>query len=436
MSEYRNEFSAVNERVAALQAELARLGPREGDTPPRVSPLRLAVVLGVTLLAAALTWVCSAGAIDTLARARPVEVVQSPRPPADPPRTRTGLAWLTDEARVGTQGQRFLDVDSDQKPELIGLAWDRAVEERGQGLHVVALDAKTLRPKWTSAAYFGHRARGPEVVEHLVVMPAGVILSDARGFVHVLDPATGVLRKDVALGFPVDAACPAPDGSPRALVAREGIPWRESPGPLIGLMSHEIARLQNVLIDATTGKATPASIHTFCDWSEYCGRHEEGPCRALSEDVDAPPKLDLEVAGYSVFRDGDARFGVGTVNLTATGDDAVPQRYVAAQWSATTRQIAWKTALSMRGGLNLVDVTVGAGVFVTLDQGPAGPGHLRALDARTGAVRFERELDHAGIGTQVNAMFAHDESIYIAREGRLDRYDASTGALGARSDAP
>lgn len=260
-------------------------------------------------------------------------------------------------------------------------------------------------------------------------------MSDAHGVVHVLEPSTGRQRSELTLGFPVDAACPAPDGSPRVLVARHAVPWSESPGPLMGMLPHEIARLQNVMIDPAAGTSTPASIHTFCDWSTYCRRGEQHDCRVLTEQVDAPRKTEFDVIAHMVYRDGDARVGVGTVALAPAGDDAVPQRYVAARWDANTRAIAWKTELSMRGSVMQVQLALGDDIFVALDDTAAGPGRFRALDAKTGAVRFDRELDHAGIGTEVMALFARGDSIYVARSGRLERYDASTGALVSRSDA-
>ncbi len=337
MTEYRSALRAAHRRLEHLEAELERRGLAEAEPTAYVSFRSLVILFGSVLVATTL------GAIATVVvrihLAPPPRIVDAETAPPTPARpSASGLRWFDQHHWLEGGGPSFRDVDGDGKNEIFGVAWDRQVDT--DGLYAVAIDRKDLALRWRAGPFPGVWPPGNVELHHLVVLGDRVVVTDARGGVHVLAAEDGKALFERTLGHAVESACASEDGAPRIFLATADY-WRPGfPGDTgAGYFPWERNEEARMLFDPATGKTSPAPHALGCPHQPtYCSHNPRAlpalvdRCRDLYEKL--PEWIGKDLASSESWRSGDDRVTVGLGGA---------RRLVG--WSKKERRIRWEASL-------------------------------------------------------------------------------------------
>lgn len=165
---------------------------REASTPP-LSPISVSIVRLVVLFAVAFGGMAIGSLVFFATHPRPpvprVTTIAAPLSPPPPPRA--SLGWvdaLPDAPACTATARRVGPAESkiDGATSWVGLLWLRGAVV--DGLHVVAFDPLTLRPRWIAGPYPGVAGVQRNT---LTVVNDLVVLGDTDGLLRVLDGRTG-----------------------------------------------------------------------------------------------------------------------------------------------------------------------------------------------------------------------------------------------------
>jgi outer membrane protein assembly factor BamB len=261
-------------------------------------------------------------------------------------------------------------------------------------LYVVATDAETLRPLWKLGP-LGTYSEGYRVT-FFVVAGQRVVVSDARGTVHIHDLASGQLLKQVPLTDRAANLClTAPSAVAVAVV--DG---------------------HHLTIDTDSLTLTEAALPAGCDAQHRSFRSRDGGGHVRK------PTL----RGFSV-QDAHLEGELGVA--AAVKSPGTPTPY-ALGFAQKTREILWQQLLPTVEPLSVrateYDALVASRYLAIYGVGSAG-WHLTALDAKDGARLWDVELRPLFAVDSIEALVVTPQYAYVNRTSSLDIYDAATGKL-------
>jgi PQQ-like domain len=368
-----------------------------------------------------------------MARA-PVSIELPPPPAKAAPAAPRGLQWLDQHGWAEGGGPVFADIDGDGKREILGLAWDRAIAS--DGLYAVAIDRASLELRWRAGPYPGVWPPASVDLHHLVAIGDRVVVTDARGGVHVLAAATGKVLLERQLRRAVESACNSEDGAPRVFFADDSY-WTPSyPGDTgASLFPWEINAGARMLFDPVTGKTGPAPRGLGCQHQPTYCTHYTGAvpafanrCRDLYE-TKRIPQGSPAFSPQESWRDGDDRVALGKLESgesAARGWSAkAGERGGVPRWTTSLVSLTWPAM----NGSSLSGIGDGAFAHVYTTQ------HDRLLlsvrDVRTGAPRFWVGLP-SGVGSELRSVNVDQGDVFVGVDDDLLVYDAKDGHLRKR----
>jgi len=406
VSEYRDELRACNERIAQVEAELARRGG------PRKPPASAAwfVALGAAIFAVGSAAVVGFGMLMIESAEQkhkagyPAANVPVDRLPQRP--YLGGAQWY-----ASSQTPILHDVNGDGVQDIVGLAWDRRDNERA--LHAVAFDGTTHQLIWHSD---GVPAQWGANQVHLVRTKQQLVLTDTRGTAHVFDITTGKELHAIKLEHDLRFVCALEKGTVALFRSQTSEP------EVYDELSAETGALE-----ARTLK----------------GREKAPACilRGARSSLDAPvtpsgaglPKSFESSAGYAV---SGGQLSIGSLVPADAKNDAVPQPYAAmmAQKSATERGgLRWHAPLPAEGETvssrapHQWVTDADAIYFIYVTPGVHQPFRVVARSLATGALLWNQKLAGTDEGQRPQDFASEDGRVFVAMGGTLHVLDAKTG---------
>ena len=183
-----------------MPAQPTMLAMGEEQDPP-LSPISISIVRLLVLFAVAFGGLVIGSLLFFATHPRShVPRMTTLAPPAPmPPSPRASLGWvdaLPDATSCGTSARRVGPAEAkiDGATSWVGLLWLRGATV--DGLHVVAFDPLTLRPRWIAGPYPGVAGVQRST---LTVVNDLVVLGDTDGVLRVLDGRTGEELRTAAL---------------------------------------------------------------------------------------------------------------------------------------------------------------------------------------------------------------------------------------------
>jgi hypothetical protein len=400
MSDYRDELRACNERIAQVEAELARRGgPRK---PPAPAGWFVALGVGIFALGLVVLSAMAFAADEVSARSHRHEstvTVPVPAETAEPRPYLGGAQWY-----ASRNTPILHDVNGDGVQDIVGLAWDRRDNERA--LHAVAFDGRTHQLLWHTV---GVPSQWAAAQVHLVRAKQHLVLTDSRSMVHVFDIDSGKELRTAKLDHEVRDACVRETGSVALLRSQTTEQERyDDFSPETGKI---VVRAQ-----------TPA-----------CVRHA-GPSLVASPE---PPKgggIPKTFVSYTAY---STSFGQLSIGQLAAGDaKAADTPYAALMGRKAEREPStrWHTQLaaagetvSTRAPTNSV-VDNEALYFIYVTPGVHQEFRVVARSLGTGSVLWTQRLTGTDEGQRPQDFAAEDGRVFVAMGGTLHVLDAKTGA--------
>ena len=431
MSEYRSALFAARQRIEQLESELLARPAPERLEPPRVVLHRLASLLLGTLAATAT--LAALGAAGCAARRAPLVIDLPPPPAPTSSASARGLRWLDQHGWAEGGGPVFADIDGDGKREILGLAWDR--DAAADGLYALAIDRATLGVRWRAGPYPGVWPPPSTDLHHLVAFGDRVVVTDARGGVHVLAAATGAVLLERRLHRAIESACNAEDGSPRVFFADDSY-WAPSfPGDTgASLFPWEINASARMLFDPVTGKTGAAPHGLGCQLQPtYCTQNPRAlpafadRCRDLYE-TKRMPQSNPSFTAHESWRAGDDRVALGKL---ASGEPALrgwSPRESSVRWTRMLEPSGWRAVPTEGRSLSGIGDGTFAHVFTTHERRLV----LSAFDVRTGALRFWGTLAGSGVGSELRSVNVDQGDVFVGLDEDLLVFDAKDGHLRKR----
>jgi hypothetical protein len=430
MSEYRSALLAAERRLEQLEADLATRAPVASPCERRVLPSRLVPLFFGVLLSTILLGLVGAAWRSFL----PVSIIQLPEPPArrELEQPRGGLRWFDQHHWIEGGGPAFADVDADTR-EVLGLAWDRRVD--ADGLYAVALDRETLGLRWKAGPFAGVWPPGTVELHHLVVFRDRVIVTDARGGVHVLSARTGEVLLERTLSRAIESACVSEDGAPRLFFANDSY-WRPSyPGDTgSGYFPWELNAAARMSFDPMTGKTGAAPRGLGCPLQPtYCSHYAHARpdlvdrCRDLYEAKEMP-SFDPEFSAHEVWRSGDDRVTVGSSGQTPA----------LVGWTKKDKKLRWHVAPISLGSYDSQRPSlsgIGDVYFAHLYRDLQNRLALAVFDLPTGTRHFDTEVPGSGVGSEIVSVTVDGADVFVGVDDELLVFDARSGDLRKRIDS-
>jgi hypothetical protein len=306
----------------------------------------------------------------------------------------------------------------------------------GDGLFAIALDRTSLGVRWRAGPYPGVSPPASVELHHLVAFGDRVVVTDARGGVHVLAAASGKVLFQRKLRRAIESACNSEDGAPRLFFADDAY-WRPSyPGDTgASLFPWEINASARMLFDPMTGKTGPAPSGLGCPMQPtYCTKNPRAlpafadRCRDL-DDKDLMPKSNPVFVADESWRSGDDRVAIGKLDGG--------EKYLRG-WRPREEAARWTTLLEthpLPGELRASLSGIGDGAFAHVETGEERRLVLSVFDVESGARRFELTLAGSGVGSELRSVSVDQGDVFIGLEDELLVYDAKDGHLRKRLEA-
>jgi hypothetical protein len=262
-----------------------------------------------------------------------------------------------------------------------------------------------------------------------------VIVTDARGGVHVLAAASGKVLLERQQRRAIESACPAEDGARRIFFANDSY-WRPGyPGDTgSSLFPWEINANARMLFDPITGKTGPAPLGLGCPQQPtYCTGNPRAlaafadRCRELYE-MDHMPRSSPSFAPHESWRSGDDRVALGTLDSGAPALRGWGPREEVARW---TEPLGRRAPHAPGQALSGIGDGAFAHVYTTLGPQLA----LAVFDVRSGSLRSETAVRGSGVGSVLHSVNVDQGDVFVGLDDELLVFDAENGTLRKRLSA-
>jgi hypothetical protein len=328
----------------------------------------------------------------------------------------------------------FADIDGDGRREVLGVAWDRNVAS--DGLYAVALDRDSLAVRWRAGPFPGVWPPGSRELHHLVAHGDRVVVTDARGGVHVLAASTGKALLERQLPRAIESACNAEDGSPRVFLADDDY-WQPGyPGDTgASLFPWEINAKARMLFDPVTGRTGPAPFGLGCPRQpSYCSENPRAlpafadRCRGLYSELDRVPRSNPAFTPHESWHAGDDHIAVGKLASGGAALRGWSPRENVARWTRPIDPIHPPTTSSPA----LSGIGDGSFAHVYVDE----PGWLilSVFALQTGALRFAETVPGSAVGSELHSVNVDQGDVFVGVDDELFVFDAKDGHMRKRID--
>jgi len=444
------ELDALHRRAAELEEELAlppgQPLPRPPE-PPR-SPRRF---FGFAL---AMVGIGAATTLGFVGSGRPSLTVGGDRPAP----LYAGPLEILDDAAPS-----LLDVDGDGRRDLVvrGVRRDasRGHGAPGRDLYVVAIDGRTLVPRWRAGPFAStEEDRGsmlaledgpcPEPRDGkagLARSPGScnvVVLADSVAGFHVLDAATGATLGSFVHGAPalrVEKLGRGPRGSQQVLFSLRGA--LHTGGSIRSFSRATLPR--GPVVDDATEEAVEAAA---------CATAPARTCAATREPASNPvvERLYPRHVLHTELRSGDLLASLVHTRVAGAGVVLTTAGALATGIGSEEHVIVWDDSLQVRWNAPLRppeqrwqphpesveqgSVALGGGRVLYLYPTREGVRRLVARDAWRGGILYDVPVP-LGFGARVRSFSADGDRAFVVASGAIFVLDATTGDVVRRLDA-
>ena len=400
-----DELRGVHERIATLEGQL-----RELDQPERRAPswTWVALGMGLTPIAAVLLIGLGGGiyaaffasiASDEVVHETTATLGEPPKQPL------LGARWYPQSDVVPLT----MDVNGDGRDDLVGLAWNDSQDKQ---LLVVAFDGKTFQPLWSTAAY---RGTWHSEVTHLRAVSGLLVMTDASGDIHVLDPATGKVLNTMPFPAGVELPCAAP-GSDVLLVN-----------------THTSGTAGLAAFNVRTGQGVPVPKDRACSYLNLRSDKERAH-GGVPNDLFVDPSFKWPPQFYITGSFASGGILVGTGTLTTKEPSQTQAHGIA--WDRKTKKVLWEHALLDANDLEhqnsrytQVDEDSVLSVYQAEGTPRLGPFRVVSWSLSTGEKQWATTLPQSAEGSWLGAFGEAGDRVYVLTNTGLHVLDRKTGAV-------